>query len=36
MQGAAGISAYLFHLGRVAEQGADAAPLARLDSWWAV
>jgi lantibiotic modifying enzyme len=36
MQGAAGISAYLFHLGRVAEQGADAAPLARLDSWWAL
>jgi hypothetical protein len=36
MQGAAGISAYLFHLSRVAAHGTDAQPLARIDNWWAV
>jgi hypothetical protein len=36
MQGAAGISAYLFHLSRVVEHGRDAAPLPRLDTWWAL
>lgn len=36
MQGAAGIAAYLFHLSRVVEHGADARPVARMDTWWAV
>jgi hypothetical protein len=36
MQGAAGIAAYLFRASRVAEQGAAAVALARIDNWWAV
>jgi len=34
MQGAAGISAYLFHAGRVAGDPASPA-VARIDNWWA-
>ncbi len=36
MQGAAGISAYLFRLARVLEAGRDAAAVARMDTWWAL
>ncbi|HET6167170.1 MAG TPA: lanthionine synthetase LanC family protein [Marmoricola sp.] len=36
MQGAAGIAAYLFHVSRVAEHGAAARPIARMDTWWAL
>ncbi|MEP7089160.1 MAG: lanthionine synthetase LanC family protein [Nocardioidaceae bacterium] len=36
MQGAAGIAAYLFRLGRVLEQGRGAEAVARMDTWWAV
>ncbi len=36
MQGAAGIAGYLFRLGRVLGQGADASAVARTDTWWAV
>ncbi|WP_211318795.1 lanthionine synthetase LanC family protein [Nocardioides silvaticus] len=36
MQGAAGIAAYLFRLGRVLEEGPDASAVQRTDSWWAV
>ena len=36
MQGAAGIAAYLFHVSRVVEHGRDAAPVKRLDNWWAL
>jgi len=36
MQGAAGISAYLFRLARVLEQGRDAEAVARMDTWWAL
>jgi hypothetical protein len=35
MQGAAGIAAYLFHVARVADD-AEAAPVRRIDNWWAV
>lgn len=35
MQGAAGIAAYLFRVGRVLEQGQPAAAVPRLDTWWA-
>jgi hypothetical protein len=35
MQGAAGISAYLFRLARVLERGRDAEAAARMDTWWA-
>ncbi|HEU4997960.1 MAG TPA: lanthionine synthetase LanC family protein [Lapillicoccus sp.] len=34
MQGAAGISAYLFRLSRVVDQGRDAPIAPRLESWW--
>jgi hypothetical protein len=34
MQGAAGISAYLFRLSRFVEQGRDAPIAPRLESWW--
>lgn len=34
MQGAAGIAAYLFHAGRVADGQAAAVP--RIDNWWAL
>ena len=36
MQGAAGISAYLFRLARVLEQGRSADAVARMDTWWAL
>jgi lantibiotic modifying enzyme len=36
MQGSAGISAYLFRLARVLEQGRDADSAARMDTWWAL
>jgi Lanthionine synthetase C-like protein len=36
MQGSAGISAYLFRVARVLEQGRDAAAVARMDTWWAL
>jgi lantibiotic modifying enzyme len=35
MQGAAGIAAYLFHVSRVLERGADADSVPRMDTWWA-
>lgn len=35
MQGAAGIAAHLFRIGRVLEQGPDAPAVARTDNWWA-
>jgi hypothetical protein len=35
MQGAAGISAYLFRLTRVVQDGPDAPPVPRMESWWA-
>ena len=35
MQGAAGIAAYLFRVGRVLEHGQPAAAVPRLDTWWA-
>jgi hypothetical protein len=34
MQGAAGISAYLFRLSRVVDQGREAPIAPRLESWW--
>jgi hypothetical protein len=34
MQGAAGIAAYLLHTARVVEQGVEAAPQPRMDTWW--
>jgi lanthionine synthetase-like protein len=36
MQGAAGIAAYLFRTSRVVEDGAAAASVARMDTWWAL
>jgi lantibiotic modifying enzyme len=36
MQGAAGISSYLFRLARVLEQGRAAGAVARMDTWWAL
>jgi hypothetical protein len=36
MQGAAGIAAYLFRLGRVLETGREAPAVARMDTWWAL
>jgi hypothetical protein len=36
MQGAAGISAYLFRIARVLEQGPAAQSVARMDTWWAL
>ncbi len=36
MQGAAGIAAYLFRLGRLLDQGADGSAVARPDNWWAI
>jgi hypothetical protein len=36
MQGAAGISAYLFRMARVLEQGRDADAVPRMDTWWAL
>ncbi|MBB5872770.1 lantibiotic modifying enzyme [Allocatelliglobosispora scoriae] len=36
MQGAAGIAAYLFRLGRVLEQGLGAKVVDRPDQWWGV
>jgi len=36
MQGTAGISAYLFRLARVLEQGPGAEAVARMDTWWAL
>ncbi|WBQ08704.1 lanthionine synthetase LanC family protein [Kribbella sp. CA-293567] len=35
MQGAAGIAGCLFHADRVANQGAAATPVLRMDNWWA-
>jgi hypothetical protein len=34
MQGASGISAYLFRVARVARAGRDAPAVARMDNWW--
>jgi hypothetical protein len=34
-QGAAGIVSFLFRASRIAETGRDAAPVPRMDSWWA-
>lgn len=34
MQGAAGITAYLFHVSRVLEHGTQARPVPRMDTWW--
>jgi len=36
MQGAAGISAYLFRLGRLMADGREAPAVRRMDNWWAV
>ncbi|MGC5583771.1 lanthionine synthetase LanC family protein [Ornithinimicrobium sp. W1665] len=36
MQGAAGIAAHLFRVGRVLREGSGAATVARMDNWWAV
>jgi hypothetical protein len=36
MQGAAGIAAYLFRLGRVLETGPDAEAVGRMENWWAL
>jgi hypothetical protein len=36
MQGAAGIAAYLFRVGRLLDHGADAPAVPRPDSWWAL
>ncbi|CAN5688387.1 hypothetical protein BH11ACT8_BH11ACT8_04080 [soil metagenome] len=36
MQGAAGISAYLFRLARVCADGPEAPRVPRLDTWWVV
>ena len=36
MQGAAGIAAFLFHISRVLQDGPQAAPVARMDNWWAL
>ncbi len=36
MQGAAGIAATLFRASRVAEHGADAVAVPRMDSWWSL
>jgi hypothetical protein len=34
MQGAAGIAAFLFRVGRVAQDAAKATAVARMDNWW--
>ena len=36
MQGAAGITATLFRASRVADHGADAVAVPRMDSWWSL
>ncbi len=36
MQGAAGIAAYLFRVGRLLEQGQHADTAPRMDTWWAL
>jgi hypothetical protein len=36
MQGAAGISAFLFRLSRLLEEGRESVPLGRMDTWWAL
>ena len=36
MQGAAGISAYLFRAARLLADGTDAAVVPRMDTWWAL
>jgi hypothetical protein len=36
MQGAAGIAAYLFRVSRAVADPADAAAVARMDTWWAL
>ena len=36
MQGAAGIAAYLFRLGRVLETGREAEAVRRMENWWAL
>jgi hypothetical protein len=35
-QGAAGIAAFLFRMGRVKRDGAEAEPAPRMDTWWAL
>ena len=35
MQGAAGIAAFLLQAARTVRDGAEAAPVARMESWWA-
>jgi hypothetical protein len=36
MQGAAGISAFLFRVSRVLDDGPDAQAVGRMDTWWAL
>jgi lantibiotic modifying enzyme len=36
MQGAAGIAAFLFRISRVLHYGPNAAPVPRMDTWWAL
>jgi lantibiotic modifying enzyme len=36
MQGAAGISAFLFRASRVVQDGREAGSVARMDNWWAL
>ncbi|MFL6140621.1 MAG: lanthionine synthetase LanC family protein [Labedaea sp.] len=36
MQGAAGIAAFLFRVSRVVRDGRNAAPVPRMDTWWAL
>ncbi|MCB0909101.1 MAG: hypothetical protein KDB63_18500 [Nocardioidaceae bacterium] len=36
MQGAAGIAAYLFRIGRILDHGRQAPAVARMDTWWAL
>jgi hypothetical protein len=36
MQGAAGIAAFLFRASRVVQEGPNATPIPRMDTWWAL
>jgi hypothetical protein len=36
MQGAAGITAFLFHVSRVVQDGPKARAIRRMDNWWAL
>jgi hypothetical protein len=36
MQGAAGIAAFLYRVGRVVSEGPKRDPVPRMDTWWAL